>query len=318
MKKSIARFLCLTAFYCVNLHAAQLYVCDNCTQTKLNALIEMHVEATHSLETSGSEISGSEISGAEKHAYESLVVLDREKATATEIRLRYAEDNPPTTSTPYVVEINSDKPHLLEAASALAELKAINLALAKQAKQGIKLLPETGFITVADALRETADFEGVLATDSSSADLSRLNERVTRLSNQVQRLGNALGFSYRNLAAILGLLTQERSWGVSFSDTSQILVDIRFKALDDHLKLVFKALPELARDNLGKRVPLSEISVDGYGFSGNLAQVRSYAELMRGMGIEGSVPNRRGEIYCTVTKQAGARPDKTSYGFACN
>lgn len=210
MKKTIARCLCLTAFYCVNLQATQLYVCDNCTQTKLNALIEINVEATHSLETSGSEISG-----AEKNAYESLVVLDREKATVTEFRLRYAEDSPATASAPYVVEINSDKPHLLEAASALAELKAINLQLAKQAKQGIKLPPDTGFITVADTLRETADFEGVLATDLSSADLSRLNERVTRLSHQVQRLGNALGFSYRNVATILGLLTQERSWVVS-------------------------------------------------------------------------------------------------------
>ncbi|QYJ83120.1 hypothetical protein [Shewanella aegiceratis] len=313
MKKTIARCLCLTALYCVNLQATQLYVCDNCTQTKLNALIEIHVEATHSLETSGSEISG-----AEKNAYESLVVLDREKATATEFRLRYAEDSPATASAPYVVEINSDKPHLLEAASALAELKAINLQLAKQAKQGIKLPPDTGFITVADALRETADFEGVLATDLSSADLSRLNERVTRLSHQVQRLGNALGFSYRNVATILGLLTQERSWVVSLSDSSQILVDIRLKAFDDQLRLAFKAIPELARDNLGKRVPLSEIASDGYGFGGSLAQAQSYAELMRGMGIEGSVPNKHGKIYCTVTKQAGARPDKTSYGFACN
>ena len=112
-------------------------------------------------------------------------------------------------------------------------------------------------------------------------------------------------------------MVKDSSWIVSFTDGSQIPVDITFKSVNDQLILATKAFAESAQDNEGKRVPLSELTAEGYRFSGSYAQVVTYAELMRSMGINGSVPDTGSDISCSVTKSIEASSHRITYGFSC-
>lgn len=298
MKKWIALlFICIT-FYSVNAHATKLYTCYNCSASKLNAIIDTHVQTTKTFET--------------------IIVLDKEKATSIEVRLRPAGNYTPGSPIPYMSEIYTDLAYLQAANDALAELKTINEELTRQAQLGIKIPAETGFKTVADALRQTTDFQSVLNDRFNRGESSTLNEIARRADNQVQLLSTSLGFSLGFVSVSLGPVVKDSSWVVTFSDGSQIVVDITFKSVNDQLRVATKALPEFAQDNEGKRVPLSDMTAEGYRFGGSYVQVLSYAELMRSMGINGSVPNTSGNVNCTVTKTIEPYSNRITYVFSCD
>ncbi|CAM3944997.1 hypothetical protein [Shewanella aquimarina] len=297
MKKWIALlFICIT-FYSVNAHATKLYSCFNCSAAKLNAIIDTHVQTTKTFET--------------------IVLLDREKTTSIEVRLRPAGNHAPGSPIPYISEIYTDLAYLQAANGALAELKAINEELTRQADLGFELPAETGFKTVADALREIPDLQSVLNDRFNRGESSTHQKIAKRADKQVQLLGNALGFSPSIISVSLWPVVKNSSWIVSFADGSQILVDITFKSVNDQLLLATKALAESAQDNEDKRVPLSDITAEGYRFSGSYVQVSSYAELMRSFGINGSVPDTGADISCSVTKSIEASSHRITYGFSC-
>ena len=142
MKNWIALSFIGIALYSVNAQATKLYSCFNCSAAKLNAIIGAHVQTTKTFET--------------------IILLDREKATSIEVRLQPAGNHAPGSPIPYISEIYTDLAYLQAANAALAELKVINEELTRQADLGFELPAETGFNTVADALRELPDLQSVL------------------------------------------------------------------------------------------------------------------------------------------------------------